>query len=198
MRLSRLLPLSAAILALGGASQAMAQAEPSIGQLMVVGYNFCPAGWFSTEGQLLPISQYSALFSLIGTTYGGNGQTTFALPDLRGRAPAHFGQGPGLPNVNLGQQMGVDQTALTISQMPAHSHSFLASSNSDNASTPAGNALGTFAAGRHVYAAGNSQTVAMSSQSIGSMGDGQPFDAHQPSLGMRFCIAFEGIFPQRN
>ena len=114
--------------------------EPFLGQLMLVPYNFAPRGWAFCEGQLLPISQYSALFSLLGTTYGGDGRTTFGLPDLRGRVPIGAGQGPGLSNYVLGAKSGVEQVTLTGSQIPSHSHA--ASTQSASESNPTGNVPG--------------------------------------------------------
>jgi microcystin-dependent protein len=124
-RLFAVLPIAASlsvVATFASMSPAAAQAEPFIGQLMVTAANFCPRGWAQADGQILAISQNTALFSLLGTTYGGNGQTTFALPDLRGRAPIHQGTGPGLSNYLEGQVGGRESFTLTINQMPPHNH----------------------------------------------------------------------------
>src|ERR1044072_7080771 len=127
MRRAAVLAAAAFAAALSNWPSASAQASDMyLGQLMMVGFNFCPRGWTEADGQILAISTNSALFSLYGTTYGGNGQTTFALPDLRGRVPAHVGQGPGLAPVTQGQVMGADSTTLTLSQMPMHNHLLMA------------------------------------------------------------------------
>src|SRR5215211_7135341 len=110
--------------------------EPFIGQIMLVPYNFAPRGWAFCSGQILPIAQNTALFSLLGTTYGGNGQTTFALPDLRGRVPMSFGQGAGLPNHSLGEVAGAETITLLQTQMPAHTHSVACSSDDSNSGVP--------------------------------------------------------------
>src|SRR3984893_4324338 len=112
--------------------------EPFLGQIMLVGFNFAPQGWAFCNGQLLSISQNTALFSLLGTTYGGNGTTNFALPDLRGRAAVGFGQGPGLSNYDLGQSTGSEMVTLTVGQMPAHNHLVAANAATATASSPSG------------------------------------------------------------
>jgi microcystin-dependent protein len=119
-------------------------AEPFLGQILLVPYNFAPKGWAFCQGQLLPIAQYTALFSLIGNTYGGDGETNFALPDLRGRVALSSGQGPGQSNYNLGQTGGAETTTLTINQMPSHSHRALAAHEPPNKDHCAGNALANF------------------------------------------------------
>ena len=112
--------------------------EPFLGQIMLVGFNFAPVGWALCNGQILSITQNTALFSLLGTTYGGNGTTTFALPDLRGRAAVGFGQGPGLSNYDLGQSTGTETVTLTVGQMPAHNHMVAANAANGNVSSPSG------------------------------------------------------------
>lgn len=172
-------------------------AEPFIGMIILVPYNFAPRGYAFCQGQILPIAQNTALFSLLGTTYGGNGQTTFALPDLRGRVPNSSGQGPGLSNYDLGQLSGTENTTLTINQIPAHNHIYapLANSGDASASKPAGKypALTPAAA----YAPTNDGT-AMGSQNTNVAGGSQPFSNLQPYLTLNYCIALEGIFPSRN
>lgn len=174
--------------------------EPFIAQIMMFGGNFAPRGWAFCNGQILSIAQNTALFSLLGTTYGGNGQTTFALPDLRSRVPIHPGQGPGLSPYSLGQSGGVENTTLTINQMPAHNHqatgAINANSGAANDSIPTGNFLAESA----IYHSGSNTQMAANSVgvSVGINGGSQPFGLIQPYLCINFIIALEGIFPSRN
>lgn len=174
--------------------------EPFIGQLMLVPYNFAPQGWAFCQGQILSIAQNTALFSLLGTTYGGNGQTTFALPDLRGRVPVSSGQGPGLSNYSLGQVSGSENTTLLTTNMPAHTHTATAALNAN--SGPANDSLpnGNFLAEGSIYnsssnATMNSNAVAVS---LSPAGGNQPFNNVQPILALNWVIALQGIFPSRN
>ncbi|MEA2715731.1 MAG: hypothetical protein QOI99_48 [Actinomycetota bacterium] len=167
--------------------------EPFLAEIRMFGGNFAPRGWAMCNGQILPISQNTALFSLLGTTFGGNGQTTFALPDLRGRVPMHTGQGPGLSNVNLGEVGGSESVTLLQTQMPQHSHGVAASNGAAGASRPANN----FLAAGGAYAPATDGTV-MNPAMIGVSGGGQPHPNRQPYLGLTFIIALEGIFPSRN
>jgi len=180
---------------------------PHIGELALFGFNFPPVGWARCEGQLLPIVQYDALFTLIGTTYGGDGQTTFALPDLRGRVVLHQGTGPGLPAYSIGQAAGVPQTSLTVAQMPAHSHNLTgtaavpASAGAGTSPNPAGNIpAGSATVENYAPAAAATGTlgplqVAGTAQATGG---GQPVPTQPPYLAVNICIALEGIFPQQN
>jgi microcystin-dependent protein len=195
-------PLSAALTAclLAAAplapNAAKAGAEPFIGEIMMVAYTFCPRGWAEANGQLLPIAQWSALFSLYGTTYGGDGRTTFGLPDLRGRAPVNVGQGPGLSNRTLGEKGGSETNTLTVNQLPPHSHSLSATSGNAGSGDPAGNLLAN--TGRDdVYASGAAD-AAMAASAIGSTGSGQAVNNMQPYQVIRFCVALQGIFPSRS
>jgi microcystin-dependent protein len=169
--------------------------EPFIGQIILVPYNFAPRGYAFCQGQILSIAQNTALFSLLGTTYGGNGQTTFALPDLRGRAPLSQGQGPGLSNYSLGEQGGVESVTLISQQMPQHNH-FL-SVNNQGAATgrPSGQFPGVAAA--NAYAPATDGTT-FAPQAISLTGGSQPHENRQPYLALNYCIALEGIFPSRN
>lgn len=176
--------------------QAQAGADPFIGEIMLVGYTFCPRGWTEANGQLLPISQNTALFSLYGTTYGGDGRTTFALPDLRGRVPMHLGQGPGLSNRALGQGGGSETNTLTVNQMPPHSHSLNALSTAGNNSNPAGRLLADDGSDR-IYSTGTPD-VSLSAAAVGSAGGGQAVNNMQPFLVMRYCVALQGVYPSRN
>jgi len=169
--------------------------EPLLGSLLLFAGNFAPRGWMFCNGQLLPIAQNTALFSLLGTTYGGDGMTTFALPDLRGRMPIGWGQGPGLSNYDLGEQAGMENVTLTISNMPAHNHPLLGASG-NGAPLPTGNSLGAPAA--NIYDGKNAPNLAMNAASIGLAGGSQPFPVMQPFLAMSWIIAIEGIFPSRS
>jgi microcystin-dependent protein len=170
--------------------------EPLIGMIVQFAGNFAPRGWAFCEGQLLSISQNTALFSILGTTYGGNGQTTFALPDLRGRACIHPGQGPGLSNYQLGESGGSESVTLLISNMPAHNHSYNASDAGNGAPLPTGNVLGNPPA--NIYYAKNAPNVAMNAAVIGMTGGSQPTSVMQPFLAINWIIALEGIFPSRS
>jgi microcystin-dependent protein len=169
-------------------------AEPFIATIVAFGGNFAPRGWAFCNGQILAISQNTALFSILGTTYGGNGQTTFALPDLRGRVPVHQGQGPGLSSYSLGQAAGAESTTLTLNQIPQHGHPVGASS-SDAASK---NPSGRFPAVTETPVYGDSSNASMNAAMVGQAGASQPHDNIQPYLALSFIIALEGIFPSRN
>jgi microcystin-dependent protein len=179
-----------------GARSAHAQATPYLGQLAIVPYNFAPVGWMFCDGQLLPISQYTALFSLLGTTYGGDGRSNFGLPDLRGRVPVGMGSGPGLSPIVLGEVGGVENVTLTVAQLPAHSHPLNASTLEAAVVSPTGSVLGSKA--RVPLYSGDSSLTTMSSASIGSTGDNQPVPIRNPYLGLSYIIAVQGIYPARS
>ena len=168
-------------------------AEPFLGELKLAAFTFAPRGWAYCDGQLLPIAQNTALFALLGTTYGGNGQTTFALPDLRGRVPVHIGN-----EISLGQVGGVESVTLTTSHLPAHGHTLSGTGDLANASAPGG-ALPAAKprGGLNRYAPAGSDTV-MSPGSVALAGGNQPHDNMQPYLVLAWLIAMEGIFPSRN
>ncbi len=165
-------------------------AQPYVGEIRMFAGNFAPAGWMFCEGQLLPISENETLFQLIGTTYGGDGQSTFALPDLRGRIPLHFGNG-----FTLAETGGVETVTLTVSQIPSHSHPLLASTGPGGANAPAGNVTGESAAVKIYVAdvAGGS----FSPQAMSSTGGSQPHNNFQPYLCVDFIISLFGIFPSQ-
>ena len=169
--------------------------EPFLAEIRVMPYNFAPRGWATCDGQLLPISQNTALFSLLGTNYGGNGVSNFALPDLRNRTAMSAGQGPGLSNRDLAQTAGQSSVTLQASQMPQHSHGLMGGSSGLVAS-PANAAMAPPATGASVYRIPGA-TAAMASESIGPTGGSQPHENRQPYLGLLFCIALQGIFPSR-
>jgi microcystin-dependent protein len=164
-------------------------ATPFIAQITLFAGNFAPRGWAFCNGQILSIAQNTALFSILGTTYGGNGQTTFALPDLRSRVPLHPGQGPGLSTYDLGQQAGVETVTLTANELPAHSHTSQVSS----AEQTTNRAESGVPAKGGVY--GPADTAGPAG---GVAGGNQPHTNVQPYLALNFIIALEGIFPSRN
>ena len=164
-------------------------AEPFLGEIRMVSFNFPPKGWAACNGQLLPINQNQALFSLLGTTYGGNGQTTFALPDLRSRVPMHVGNGH-----TLGERSGAESHPLNVNEMPAHTHSALASASSGNTPVPTNNFL---AAANNVYRPADNLT-SLAAGTLSNVGGSQPHSNRQPYSVVGFCIALAGIFPSRN
>ncbi len=174
---------------------AKAQAEPFLGQIAIVPYNFAPQGWALCQGQLLPISENPALFSLLGTTYGGNGVSNFALPDLRGRMPVGTGEGPGLSNIVLGEVGGTETVTLTIEQLPAHTHPLMASTLEAAVVSPTGAVLGSKA--RVPLYSGASDLTPMAGASVGETGGNQPFPIRNPYLGLQYIIALEGVYPTR-
>jgi microcystin-dependent protein len=168
--------------------------SPFLGEIRIFPYTFAPRGWAFCAGQILSIAQNTALFSLLGTNYGGNGQTTFGLPDLRGRAPIGQGQGPGLTNISLGEMAGVESTTLLSTNMPQHTHS-LAEGTTSTTKNPTGKYIG-LSSGGAAYT--DTKTGAMAADAIGLSGGSQPFSIRNPYLGLSPCIALEGIFPSRN
>lgn len=165
-------------------------AEPFLGEIRICSFNFPPKGWGLCNGQLLPINQNQALFSLLGTTYGGDGRVNFALPDLRARTPVHFGSG-----VQLGESSGADSVTLTEAQLPAHSH-LRATSNQATFTSPVGNVPANAPRrGVGVFAEPGGTAVMIGAQTVGG---GQPHDNRQPSLVLNFVIALQGIFPSQS
>jgi microcystin-dependent protein len=175
---------------------AVAQADPILGQLMLVGFNFCPTGWANADGQLLAISSHSALFALYGTIYGGNGQTTFALPDLRGRAPISVGQGPGLENYVQGQSGGAESITVAVANMPSHNHRVEATNSIGNLPGPGTDFLAKTNGTPLLYHNGP-PTIMMDPAMITDTGDSEPISKRSPYLTMRWCVALQGIFPSR-
>ena len=170
--------------------------EPFIAEIRIFAGNFAPRGWAFCDGQLLPISQNTALFSLIGTTYGGDGRTTTALPNLQGRAPMHPGRGPGLTSRRLGERGGVETVTLTEAQMPAHNHILRATVARGGVSTPTGNAFNT-SSGETAYHAPDTN-VGMSSAMAADTGGSQAHNNMQPYLTINFIIALVGLYPSRS
>ena len=174
--------------------------EPFIGQLLLVGFNFAPKGWMFCNGQLLSIAQNTALFSLLGTTYGGDGITTFALPNLQGRVPIGMGRGPGLSDYQIGEASGSESVTLTTSNMPAHNHILLAHNGEGNVNSPEGAYLagyGTAAPPTGPYSNSNPD-VSLAANAVGPTGGNQPISIMQPFLTLNWIIAVEGIFPSRS
>lgn len=171
-------------------------ADPFVAEIRIFPFNVAPKGWAWCDGQLLPLSQNTALFSLLGTTYGGNGKSNFALPDLQGRAPMHPGQGPGLSLHDLGETGGSDTVSLLESEIPAHSHQTRSVSEEANSNTPTTNSAFAVSARANVYAAQN-PNVAMSDVTLAPAGGDQPHNNLMPYLTFYFNIALQGIFPPR-
>jgi microcystin-dependent protein len=173
--------------------------DPFLGEIALVAFNFAPSGWAFCNGQILPIAQNTALFSLLGTMYGGNGTTTFALPDLRSRVPLHSGQGTGLSPYTQGETGGVESVTLQSTQMPAHTHSYTpqATTAGGSAASPAGALWAQSGTGDTIYQKGSSNT-AMAPQTLGNTGGSQPHENRQPYLALNYVIALQGIFPSRN
>ncbi len=170
--------------------------DPFVGEIRMFAGTFAPLGFAFCDGQLLAVSQNDALFSLLGTFYGGDGRNTFGLPDLRGRIPVHMGQGPGLSNRPIGQKTGVEQVTLTTNQLPAHSHSPQAVNSPGNASSPASAVFGN-ASGGNFYTSG-APTLAMNAAAVSSTGGNQPHTNFMPYQCINFIIALVGIYPSRN
>lgn len=175
-------------------------ADPFIAEIRMFGGNFAPRGWAFCNGQTIAIAQNTALFSLLGTTYGGNGTTTFALPNLQARVPLGFGQGPGLSFYSLGEQTGQPTVTLLSTQMPAHTHVPNGTSLAGGSTDPANNLWASSVGGRTpppLYSAGAPNTP-MSPAAISIAGSGQPHENQQPYLAVSYIIALVGVFPARN
>ena len=168
--------------------------EPYIGEIRLVGFNFAPVGWALCDGQLVPIAENDALFSLIGTTYGGDGVNTFALPDFRGRIPMHQGTGSSGTTYTIGEQGGTETVTLTVNQIPAHAHPALAQSGAGNQAGPGGNLWASSSLNQYNSSAADSN---MNALAITSMGGSQPHDNMMPFLTINFIISLQGIFPSQ-
>lgn len=161
----------------------------------MVAFNFAPRGWAFCDGQILPINQNQSLYSLLGTTYGGDGRTTFALPDLRGRTPTHVGAADGGSQHSLGTRSGEETHTLSTGEMPTHQHTAMVSSDAATAPVPEGNALSASLNELYVDAA---SLVSLQAGTVGNVGGGQAHNNMQPYLVLNFCIALQGLFPSRN
>ena len=177
--------------------------EPFIGEIRIFGCNFAPRGWAFCQGQLLPIAQNTALFSILGTTYGGDGRTTLGLPDLQGRAPMHPGRGPGLTARRLGEKTGVDEVTLTEAELPSHKHVLYGAQTAGTEASPSNTRM--MARDRptsgdnivYLNTASTKNTV-MAAEAIGTTGGSQAHENRQPLMGMNFCIALVGLYPSRS
>jgi microcystin-dependent protein len=169
--------------------------EPFLGEIRMFSFDFAPQGWARCDGQLLAIEQNIALFTLLGVTYGGDGRTTFALPDLRSRVPVHQGQGAGLSTYAEGQTGGTETVTLATAHMPEHTHSVKVSSASATSNNPQGQVLARSAG--HTYQPQPDSAAVMNTNMIASTGDGAPHANIQPYLAVNFCIATVGVFPAR-
>ncbi len=172
--------------------------QPFVGQIIAVGFNFAPDGWFPCDGRLLPISQYDVLFALIGTTYGGDGQTNFALPNLCGRVAVSQGNGPGLSPYVMGQQGGAETVTLVAGQNGGHAHPLMASSRTGSTNVP-GTGAALAQGGQPLVDVYNpaQPNTALASASVGVAGGGQPHENRQPYLGLNYIIAWSGLFPSQ-
>ena len=170
-------------------------ADPFVAEIRIYPFNFAPKGWAWCDGQLLPLSQNTALFSLLGTTYGGNGKSNFALPNLQGRAPMQPGQGPGLSLHDLGEAGGSDTESLLESEMPSHTHSARAAVDPADLNAPSSTRSLARSTPGYAYQSANSSLVAMSDSALAPAGGDQPHNNMMPYLTFYFCIAMQGVFP---
>lgn len=171
--------------------------DPFVAEIRIFGFTFAPRGWAFCNGQLLPLSQNTALFSLLGTTYGGDGRSNFALPNLQGSAPMHPGQGPGLSLHDLGETGGSPSLTLLESQIPAHSHTPRVQTTVASKSTPANNSLSRVSGATPYLPPAGAALVAMAPEAVAPAGGNQPHNNMMPYLALNFCIALQGIFPPR-
>jgi len=169
--------------------------EPFLAEVRIVGFNFAPRGWAFCDGQILPINQNQSLYSLLGTTYGGDGRTTFALPDLRGRTPIHVGRSNGGGDHRLGQKSGEETHTLSANEMPNHDHVAQASSQDGTTPVPTGNVLAQTPS--RIYS-DPANLVDLRSGTVTNVGGGQAHENMQPYLAVNYCIALQGLFPSRN
>jgi microcystin-dependent protein len=174
-------------------------ADPFVAEIRIFPFNFAPTGWAFCDGQLMPISQNTALFSLLGTTYGGDGRSNFALPNMQGNAPMHPGQGPGLSLHDLGETGGSETVTLLASEMPLHSHSLVAQNQPAQLDAPGPDRTFSRSSGGFAYKASPyNQIVQLSNNMIAPAGGDQPHNNMMPYLTLNFCIALQGVFPPRS
>ena len=170
--------------------------DPFVAEIRIFPFNFAPKGWAWCDGQILPLSQNTALFSLLGTTYGGDGKSNFALPDLQGRAPMHPGQGPGLSLHDLGETGGSETVSLLESEIPAHSHAFKGSLDDGDLTIPTPTRVLAKSTGQNIYSA-TASLASMAPEALAPAGGDQPHNNMQPYLTFYFCIALQGVYPPR-
>jgi microcystin-dependent protein len=172
--------------------------DPFVAEIRIFPFNFAPKGWAFCDGQILPLSQNTALFSLLGTTYGGDGKSNFALPNMQGNAPMHPGQGPGLSLHDLGETGGSETVSLLESEIPSHSHSLMCLAAPANRTAPGGNSFAK-ASGTAPYVTGSPtpSLVNFSDNAVAPAGGDQPHNNMQPYLTLNFCIALQGVYPPR-
>jgi microcystin-dependent protein len=170
---------------------------PFVGEIRLFGFPRVPTGWFACDGSLLPISEYQALYAVVGTTYGGDGVTTFAVPDLRGRLPVHQGTGPGLPNMVVGQRAGSESVTLSTTQLPSHTHPMQATTADANAYVPGASVQLGALAGDVMYATSidGLSPLALSPAAVSPAGGSQPHDNLMPTLTVSYCISAFGVYP---
>jgi microcystin-dependent protein len=173
--------------------------DPFVAEIRIFPFNFAPKGWAFCDGQILPLSQNTALFSLLGTTYGGDGKSNFALPDMQGNVPMHPGQGPGLSLHDLGETGGSDTVTLLESEIPSHSHTMMCLPAPANRTPPGGNSMAREAGttGPYLPASPAPTLVTMSDNAVTPAGGDQPHNNLQPYLTLNFCIALQGVYPPR-
>jgi len=172
--------------------------DPFLGEIRMFGGTFAPRNWALCDGQLLSVSQNDALFSLFGTIYGGDGRTTFGLPELRGRVPIHYGSGPGLTPRNIGTKSGAERVTLTTNELPSHPHPLQASTDIADEAGPAGNVTAQPSAADLYFAADPSPSVALAGNAITNTGGSQQHDNMMPFLCINFIVALAGLYPSRN
>lgn len=171
--------------------------DPFVAEIRIFPFNFAPKGWAFCDGQILPLSQNTALFSLLGTTYGGDGKSNFALPNMQGNAPMHPGQGPGLSLHDLGETGGSETVTLLESEIPSHSHALMGNPTTATKSLATGNSFARGSAMTPYLAPAGAPLVSMSDSAIAPTGGDQPHNNMQPYLTLNFCIALQGVFPPR-
>lgn len=172
-------------------------ADPFVAEIRVFAFNFAPRGWATCNGQLMPLSQNTALFSLLGTTYGGNGKSNFALPNMQGNVPMHWKQGPGLSEYSLGETGGVPNVTLLQTEMPAHNHAVTVSQADAISINPGDQLCATCVGGLNAYSTTLTPPVQLSPLALPPMGGSLPHNNMQPYLSLNFCIALQGVFPPR-
>ena len=172
-------------------------ADPFVAEIRIFPFNFAPKGWAWCDGQLLPLSQNTALFSLLGTTYGGNGKSNFALPDLQGRASMHPGQGPGLSLHDLGETGGSETVSLLESEIPSHAHALMAQGVVADSNVPVDNSVARVTGATPYLPPAGAPLISMAGQALAPAGGDQPHNNMQPYLTFYFCIALQGVFPPR-